>query len=130
MNTVHGRIMQGDGFKVAVSDEEGSIEFPLPEGLAPKVAERLGQDVVLGLRPEIITHPGAHAPGSSVFEFERSVDVIEPTGPDTLVVFTLGGSEAIGRVRPDEVVEAGRPYRFQVNMDKAKLFDPQSGNRF
>ncbi len=129
MNIVRGRIGRNGGFSVEVADAEGSIGFPLPAALAPKVAERLGQEVVLGLRPEIITHPGAHAPGASVFEFERGIDVIEPTGPDTLVVFTLGGGEAIGRVRPDEAVEAGRPYRFQVNMDKAKLFDPATGNR-
>ena len=61
--------------------------------------------------------------------FERAIDVVEPTGPDTMLVFTLGGVEAIGRVRPDEIVEAGRPYRFEVNMDKAKLFDPESGAR-
>ena len=129
MNIVRGRIGRNGGFSVEVADAEGSIGFPLPAALAPKVGERLGQVVGLGLRPEIITHPGAHAPGASVFEFERGIDVIEPTGPDTLVVFTLGGGEAIGRVRPDEAVEAGRPYRFQVNMDKAKLFDPATGNR-
>ncbi len=127
MNTVRGRLFENGGAMVQVTDGEGSIEFPLPAEIAGKVAGRIGQEVVLGLRPEIITHPGAHAAGSNVFVFERTVDVIEPTGPDTMLVFTLGGSEAIGRVRPDEVVEAGKPYGFQVNMDKAKLFDPESG---
>lgn len=67
----------------------------------------------------IITHPGAHEPGTSVFEFKRTIDVVEPTGPDTMPVFTPGGSEAIGRIRSDTTVTAGAPYRFQVNMEKA-----------
>jgi len=129
MNIVHGRVLRNGGYAVEVVDEEGRIEFSLPEELAKKVAGREGQDVVLGLRPEIITHAGAHAPGSSVFSFRRAVDVIEPTGPDTMLVFTLGGSEAIGRIRPDVAVVAGKPYGFQVNMDKAKLFDPVTGLR-
>ena len=128
MNMVRGRVLKG-GHVVEVADEEGMIGFSLPEELAQKVAGREGQDVILGLRPEIITHAGAHAAGANVFSFERAVDVIEPTGPDTMLVFTLGGSEAIGRVRPDVAVAAGKPYGFQVNMDKAKLFDPVTGLR-
>lgn len=129
MNIVRGRVLKNGSCGIEVTDGEGAIVFPLPEALAGKVAERTGQEIVLGLRPEIITHRGAHAPGSNVFAFERAVDVIEPTGPDTMLVFTLGGSEAIGRIRPGEAVAVDQPYRFQVNMDKAKLFDPASGIR-
>ncbi len=130
MNLVRGTLNGGDGrLEVTVTDEEGTVVFPLPPALAAKVQGKSGGPVDLGLRPEIITHHGAHAAGANLFSFERAVDVIEPTGPDTMLVFTLGGAEAIGRVRPDESVEAGRPYRFEVNMDKAKLFDPQSGLR-
>jgi multiple sugar transport system ATP-binding protein len=130
MNLVRGTIMSTNGsIEVVVSDDEGTVAFPLPPVLATKVKGRAGQPVDLGLRPEIITHPGAHPADASVFSFERAIDVVEPTGPDTMLVFTLGGVEAIGRVRSDESVEAGRPYRFQVNMDKAKLFDPETGVR-
>jgi multiple sugar transport system ATP-binding protein len=61
--------------------------------------------------------------------FERKVDVVEPTGPDTLLVFSLGGIEAIARVRPEERVPEGSAFRFEVNMDKAKLFDAETGLR-
>jgi len=130
MNLVRGTLVGAqDHLEVKVSDEEGTVMFPLPPALAAKVRGRVGQPLDLGLRPEIITHRGAHAQGAMLSSFERAIDVVEPTGPDTMLVFTLGGVEAIGRVRPDEIVEAGRPYRFEVNMDKAKLFDPESGAR-
>ena len=130
MNLVRGTLVgDGDRLAVEVRDQEGTVSFPLPAALAAKVRGKTGQQIDLGLRPEIITHHGAHAEGAMLSNFERAIDVVEPTGPDTMLVFTLGGAEAIGRVRSDEVVEAGRPYTFEVNMDKAKLFDPESGIR-
>ena len=53
----------------------------------------------------------------------------EPTGPDTMLVFTLGGIEAIGRVDPEDKPPADTLFPFEVNMDRAKLFDPVSGKR-
>jgi multiple sugar transport system ATP-binding protein len=130
MNIVKGTVVRNGGYAIEVTDEEGPVSFPVPEAISGSLVDRVDQEVFLGLRPEIITHPGAHAPGANVFSFERTVDVIEPTGPDTMLVFGLGGTEAIGRVRPGEIVACNRPYAFQVNMDKAKVFDPESGLRF
>lgn len=129
MNITKGRIVDDNGPAVEVTDDEGVIRFPLPAALAKKVAGMEGREVHLGLRPETITHEGAHTAESEVFVFERNVDVVEPTGPDTMLVFTLGGIEAIARVRPEERVPEGSPFRFAVNMSKAKLFDPETGNR-
>jgi multiple sugar transport system ATP-binding protein len=61
--------------------------------------------------------------------FERNVDVVEPTGPDTMLVFTLGGQEAIARVRPEDRVPEGSSFRFSANTERAKLFDPETGKR-
>jgi multiple sugar transport system ATP-binding protein len=130
MNIVKGQVINEGGLAIAVSDEEGTIRFPLAPHQAAKVSERVGQDVYLGLRPETITHVGAHdTPGASLFVFERAVDVVEPTGPDTMLVFTLGGIEAIARVRPEERARPGEAFRFEVNMSKAKLFDGETGMR-
>ena len=46
-----------------------------------------------------------------------------------MLVFTLGGIEAIGRVHPDEKAPANTLFPFEVNMDRAKLFNPASGKR-
>jgi multiple sugar transport system ATP-binding protein len=70
---------------------------------------------------------GAHRPGSEKFSFDRMIDVVEPTGPDTMLVFTLGGIEAIGRVDPQDKVSVGTKFRFEVDMSRAKMFDPATG---
>ena len=130
MNIVKGKVVNAECPAIDVTDEEGTIHFPLGPEQAGKVKGRDGEEIYLGLRPETLTHVGAHgAPQSDLFVFERAVDVVEPTGPDTMLVFTLGGMEAIARVRPEERVKPGEIFRFEVNMAKAKLFDGKTGMR-
>jgi multiple sugar transport system ATP-binding protein len=64
-----------------------------------------------------------------MFVFERVIDVVEPPRPDTMLVFTLGGREAIARVRPEDRAPGRTPYRSEVDMHKAKLFDAATGLR-
>lgn len=130
MNIIKGRVIKDGGYMIEVSDEEGTVRFPLSDLQSQKVAGREGDEIYLGMRPETIAHKGAHdAPEKDVFVFKRNVDVVEPTGPDTMLVFTLGGIEAIARVRPEEKVKPGETFEFAVNMGKAKLFDGKTGIR-
>ena len=129
MNIISGKVVQDGGLLIHVADQEGGIRFPVPQRLVKAAAAYVGRDLQLGLRPEAITGEGAQPPGPGDFVFERVVDVVEPTGPDTMLVFTMGGLEAIARVRPEDRVPEGSPFRFVANMEKAKLFDPETGLR-
>jgi multiple sugar transport system ATP-binding protein len=44
-----------------------------------------------------------------------------------MIVFELGGQDLIARVRPKEARPAGAAFRFEVEMDRAKLFDAKTG---
>mgnify|MGYP000406181144 FL=1 len=46
-----------------------------------------------------------------------------------MLVFTLGGIEVTARVQPNAPAERDKPFRFEVNLAKAKLFDAESGMR-
>lgn len=130
MNMIRGTVVLDGGAFVKVDDKDGEILFPLNDTLAKRVKDKAGHEVILGLRPENITHVGAHGSDTKVFNFERHVDVIEPTGPDTLLIFGLSDIEAVARVRPEENnLPLDKPYRFEVNMAKAKLFDPETGKK-
>lgn len=109
--------------------EQGYAILPLPQTLAARAAAYRGKDVYLGLRPEIITGQNGDSRLEAYCGFIRAVDVIEPTGPDTMLVFSFGDTEAIVRVRPIAQVSEGTRFCFQVNMEKAKLFDPVTGRR-
>ncbi|MAW87248.1 MAG: sugar ABC transporter ATP-binding protein [Phyllobacteriaceae bacterium] len=121
MNMLPGKLVAGDdGMAVDVGD---GLVFPLPARLAGRVAGDEGREVVLGLRPETIFAAGTELPGADRFVFERPVDVVEPTGPDTMIIFAIAGTDTIARVRPQDAKVPGTPFRFEVEMGKAKLFD-------
>ncbi|MCP1623642.1 ABC transporter ATP-binding protein [Pseudomonas nitroreducens] len=83
-----------------------------------------GRDVLVGIRPETFRSVTAGQPDA----FDVDVEVIEPTGPDTLAFFTLGGTEVIARLEPRSV-QSGRSACLSVNMEKVVLFDRDSEKR-
>jgi multiple sugar transport system ATP-binding protein len=130
MNMIYGRLMRESGLFVEAGDDAtGRFRFPLAERLAQRIDKPSGHEVVLGLRPETIFGAGSELPGKDRFIFEAPVDVVEPTGPDTMLVFRIGGHELIARVRPEDAPEPGHPFRFETEMAKAKLFDKAGGLR-
>ncbi|GAA4223973.1 multiple sugar transport system ATP-binding protein [Sagittula marina] len=85
---------------------------------APK-SLREGQSVRLGIRPE---HFVPDLSGVSV-----PVKLTEPLGSETLVHFDLAGTEAIASVPPDTPARAHGRLSLRVAMNKAHLFDPETG---
>ncbi|WP_420006357.1 ABC transporter ATP-binding protein [Arenibacterium sp. LLYu02] len=122
MNIIPGRLN--------VSGGQASVAFDTPLGearvtdvtVSSETAERFGgRDVLVGIRPEHFSHDTAG--GVPV-----SVDVVEPTGPDTLVIFSAGGTEVVARLEPMDIV-VGAQTRFGVKAEKVVLFDPQTETR-
>jgi multiple sugar transport system ATP-binding protein len=89
-----------------------------------------GKQLLVGIRPESITgvRPAFQTTGHH-HVFDAYIEVIEPTGPDTMVHFQLGGKPVTARVRPPEVKGAGEKMPFMVNMAKTILFDPETSQR-
>lgn len=124
MNFVPLRIRQRDGRWVGVlNSEQGSCELPLPitsdEGLRDR-------ELILGIRPEQIGLSNGSAADLSLLV---DIEVVEPTGPDTLVVFTLNQVKACCRLAPDQAPRVGETLNLQFDPRKVLLFDAQSGER-
>ena len=124
MNFVPLRIRQRDGRWVGVlNSEQGSCELPLPitsdEGLRDR-------ELILGIRPEQIGLAGV---GTADFSLAVDIEVVEPTGPDTLVVFKLNQVKACCRLMPDQAPRVGETLNLQFDPRKALLFDAQTGER-
>ncbi|WLS05950.1 ABC transporter ATP-binding protein [Shinella oryzae] len=84
-----------------------------------------GKKVLVGIRPEnfSIAPTGSTAPALTI-----DFDVVEPTGPDTLAVFQLGGVEVTARLPPRQA-HAGREAALAVDTSKIVLFDSQTETR-
>ena len=129
MNMIRGRLVRQGGLFVAPLGDRDGLRFPLSADKSAGIDAPDGQEVVLGLRPETIFAAGTELPGPDRFVFERPVEVVEPTGPDTMIVFQIGGQDVIARVRPEDARATGTPFSFEVDMGKAKLFDAATGKR-
>jgi multiple sugar transport system ATP-binding protein len=131
MNLLRARVVSENGRSVLKLVQTGSTEITLatPDTLAaaPLAA---GRDLILGIRPEAITdRDGADRNAIAVEMVEGLVDVVEPAGSDTFVVTQLSGKAVTARMRSDVPVKAGAMMPFAFNLDKAVVFDPQSGIR-
>jgi multiple sugar transport system ATP-binding protein len=119
----------GGGLAVQIAAGNGApISLRLPaDGSGAHAAP--GRAVILGLRPEAVTDPDAADRTGAVTDADCHVEVVEPAGSDTFAVTRLGGVEVIARMRADTDLKPGQTAPFAFNMEKAVLFDPQSGNR-
>jgi multiple sugar transport system ATP-binding protein len=128
MNTLPARLESASGGTVAVIGH-GETEIRLP---APAAAKSwAGREVVLGIRPECITEPTRHFGQASdaVPTIAASVEMIEPTGAENIVVLRLGNERALGRVSADLRPRLDQMTRFAVDTRKINLFDPSTGDR-
>ncbi len=124
MNFVPLRIRQRDGRWVGVlNSEQGSCELPLPITSDDGLRDR---ELILGIRPEQIGLAGV---GTADFSLAVDIEVVEPTGPDILVVFTLNQVKACCRLMPDQAPRVGETLNLQFDPRKALLFDAQTGER-
>ncbi len=119
MNFLKGRLRTGaEGL---VLDHSGGA-LPLP-GLVQQVTGPDGREVVAGIRPESL---GA---GQGPSTLDGVVDVVEPTGPDTLVVARVGTELVTARFGPKQRPRPGDSVTLLVDTAAVSLFDPASGVR-
>jgi len=108
------------------------VSFPISGGVANlplhgDVAERVGgsRKVVLGIRPEHLSRQSQNTRGKpGIAEMSAPVELVEPTGAETMAVLKFGELEVVGRFTPDEAPKAGENMPLAVDMTRACLFDP------
>ncbi|MGI9488493.1 MAG: ABC transporter ATP-binding protein [Geminicoccaceae bacterium] len=130
MNMMPARITaEGNKLSVALGNgDTPAATLPLPSD--DRLKDHIGRDVILGLRSEHITDMSpadSHEPNQHTLACH--VEVTEPTGPDTLALIRIGDIEAMARLGADTSISPGKTTRLTVDMIKACLFDPLSGQR-
>jgi len=127
MNFMPAEIVEADGRPALALTEGGmSATLPLPSSY-PGAVQQVGRRVVLGIRPETLADAArAQEPGREVGVLDGVVEVVEPTGPETMVVVRLGGREVVARFEPDAAPAVADRVSLAVDMTKACLFDPQT----
>ena len=124
MNFIPLRLQRRDGRLLAVLDS-GQARCELPLGMQDAGLE--DRDVIVGIRAEQIVLAPAEPNGLPMIRAE--VQVVEPTGPDTLVFVSLNGIKVCCRLAPDDAPAVGQSLNLQFDPAKVLLFDANTGER-
>jgi multiple sugar transport system ATP-binding protein len=126
MNTLPARLTTEGNAPVAVigdgQPDELRVRLPPCDGAA---AYR-DREVVLGIRPECIAEADRRFGTSphSTLAFSANVEMIEPTGAETIVLLRLGGTPVLARVAADVRPPPGAAAPFALDTSRICLFDP------
>lgn len=108
--------------------ERGATFLPLKR--PGFVWDRSQEEVILGLRPEhIFSGFYEQSMNTHIQELLCTVEVLEPTGPDTLVFVNINTTKVTCRVHPDSTKPPGETMKLMIDMSKAHLFHPETGER-
>jgi multiple sugar transport system ATP-binding protein len=137
MNFLRGKLVRHDaGAAFALVHEGVTTLLPLPvhHPAASHFSKWLDRELILGIRPEHVTDAlsarRAETPqGYAPMEVTCTVEMTEPTGPDTLVFAWFNGIRATCRTHPRAGAEAGTRISLAFDLSKAILFDPASEQR-
>jgi multiple sugar transport system ATP-binding protein len=114
MNLIPGRL-RGSAQGPLVETDDG-IRLPLPAGAPVKD----GQPVHYGVRPDHLSV----ANGGGV---EATVEVVEPTGADTLIFAKVGNQKICGAFTERYSFRPGERIALKPRLDCVHLFDAKSG---
>jgi multiple sugar transport system ATP-binding protein len=130
MNLVKAGLARQTGGLALECQEGGSalVTIPLPAEVVPgALGAYAGREVIAGIRPEAVTLATEGMAAGPLQRFvEARVEVIEPTGADTLAVIDLGGHEFTARLEPDVALVPKQKARFLVDLSKLVCFDAKT----
>ncbi|MBB5695266.1 ABC transporter ATP-binding protein [Muricoccus pecuniae] len=119
MNLLRGQVSDG-AFRPEGLDGAGPIALPLP-GSAPVGRAAEGQPVIYGIRPEHLRLSDTGIP--------VTVQLVEPTGAETMVTARMGDSTLVGAFRERVSARVGDTLHLQPEPSVAHLFNRETGMR-
>ncbi|MFC5474172.1 ABC transporter ATP-binding protein [Paraherbaspirillum soli] len=140
MNFLRGNLVadgNGAAFVLEHAGQKSLLPLTPAQARSPSIAAWIGREVVLGIRPEHVTDAlsarGSEADGSHgdyrPTAVACTVELTEPTGPDTLVFTRFNDARITCRTHPRAAARPQEQMQLAFDLSKAVLFDPQSEQR-
>jgi multiple sugar transport system ATP-binding protein len=125
MNFIPATLNGDDRAPTVTIDVEGGQTATLPLSYALSRHTTDGK-VVLGVRPEHLFRydPELKARKPALASLTAPVEVVEPTGAETIALLKIGDRDVVGRFDPDGAPRLGERLPLGIDMAHACLFDP------
>jgi multiple sugar transport system ATP-binding protein len=119
MNILPATLMVEEGQAIARLQATGTVV-----AVGNASAPGSGRPVLVGVRPESIH---LATPGEP-FAISATVELVELTGPEKLIVALLGEQRITARLDPNSRIARGETRQFVLDSNELRLFDPATGN--
>jgi len=119
MNFIDCCLKTESGQFYAVAKE---MNLRIPEERAAELSVSTEKEVILGIRPEHISHVSYGREGLPGARFRGSVWMVELLGSEKLVYLRTGESMLVARLAPGVNLKSGDVANFEVNMNLVHLF--------
>src|SRR4051794_8873498 len=130
MNLLRGRLTGPDGATLVTL---GESVLQLPGSRSPRqpsLADYVGRDVLVGIRPEDI-EDAALVPSANGASLPVQVTLAEALGAEVIAHFPLGAPDdarplVTARLSPRSAARSGEPLRVAIDLERLYFFDPES----
>ena len=126
MNFLQGIVRKRGVEHAVVLETDGSrneVVIPFPDSLFSNQDVVDGQPITIGIRPEAFRPLAGNEGG---FPLQAETELVEFTGADTLVSFTLSGQEVTARLTADIKPDLGDVIELTIDLDRIHIFDRES----
>jgi multiple sugar transport system ATP-binding protein len=113
-----------DGAAIVAS----GLQLPVPEAFRAAAAQRAGQKVVLGIRPENIRE-APREPGDRTVPITVKVEFVEPLGHEVIVHGRVGDDLLVAKVEPHKAPAMDQVIQLVIEVEAAHLFDAATEKR-
>ena len=122
MNFINGTLEKKDD-DLYFNFENVSVKIPGHQANAPELADYIGKEVVVGIRPEGINDSEGAVAASPDTSLDVSVDVVELMGAEIYLYLTIGETNLIARVSARSKSRAGDKIKVAFDMTRLHIFD-------
>jgi multiple sugar transport system ATP-binding protein len=123
MNFFDGRLVEEGGRTMV---DTGIFRVPTPPAKAEVLRPHLGNNVILGIRPENIHDPNFPPAGIIPAQIEANVDVVEQMGNEKIVYLEEGGKTFISRMDPRTGSSVGQRIPITIDVSHVHIFDAKT----